>query len=82
MEEHSLDHLVFWLGGAVFQRQLSIINFTLNYPPIRNNVTSASLLSKLIEMDYLNYPPIRNNLSSARMPLSCVGAILKILNSI
>ena len=39
-----------------FQRQLSIIRFTLNYPPIRNNLTSASLLSMLIETDYLNYP--------------------------
>ena len=65
-----------------FQRELSIINFTLNYPPIRNNLTSASLLSMLIETDYLNYPPIRNNLSSASLPLSCAGAILKILNSI
>ena len=26
-----------------FQRELSIIDFTLNYPPIRNNLTSASL---------------------------------------
>ena len=65
-----------------FQWQLSIITFTLNYPPIRNNLTSASLLSMLIETDYLNYPPIRNNLSSASLPLSCAGAILKILNSI
>ena len=24
----------------------------LNYPPIRNNLTSASLLSMIIEMDY------------------------------
>ena len=48
----------------IFQRQLSIITFTLNYPPIRNNLTSASLLSMLIETDYLNYPPIRNNLSA------------------
>ena len=86
-----------------FQRQLSIIKFTLNYPPIRNNLTSASLLSMLIETDYLNYPPIRNNLTSASLlsmlietdylnyppirnnlsstslPLSCAGAILKIL---
>ena len=54
-------------GGAVFQRQLSIIDFTLNYPPIRNNLTSASLLSMLIETDYLNYPPIRNNLTSASL---------------
>ena len=69
-------------GPLVFQRQLSIINFTLNYPPIRNNLTSASLLSMLIETDYLNYPSIRNNLSSASLPLSCPGAILKILNSI
>ena len=67
---------------AIFQRQLSIIKSTLNYPPIRNNLTSASLLSMLIETDYLNYPPIRNNLSSASLPLSCAGAILKILNSI
>ena len=44
--------------------------FTLNNPPIRNNLTSASLLSMLIETDYLNYPPIRNNLSSASLPLS------------
>ena len=64
------------------QRQLSIIKFTLNYQPIRNNLTSASVLSMLIEMDYLNYPPIRNNLSSASLPLSCAGVILKILNSI
>ena len=63
----------------VFQRQLYIIKFTLNYPPIRNNLTSASLLSMLIETDYLNYPPIRNNLSSTSLPLSCAGAILKIL---
>ena len=49
----------------IFQRQLSIIDFTLNYPPIRNNLTSASLLSMLIETDYLNYPPIRINLTSA-----------------
>ena len=60
-----------------FQRELSIINFTLNYPPIRNNLTSASLLSMLIETDYLNYPPIGNNLTSASLPLSCAGAILK-----
>ena len=33
----------------------------------------------LIETDYLNYPPIRNNLSSTSLPLSCAGAILKIL---
>ena len=51
--------------GYFFQQELSIINFTLNYPPIRNNLTSASLLSMLIETDYLNYPPIRNNLISA-----------------
>ena len=50
-----------------FQRQLSIIDFTLNYPPIRNNLTSANLLSMLIETDYLNYPPIRNNLTSASL---------------
>ena len=55
----SLSHL--------FQRELSIIDFTLNYPPIRNNITSASLLSMLIETDYLNYPPIRNNLTSASL---------------
>ena len=42
-----------------FQRQLSIIRFTLNYPPIRNNLTYASLLSMLIETDYLNYPSIQ-----------------------
>ena len=51
----------------IFQRELSIIDFTLNYPPIRNNLTSASLLSILIETDYLNYPPIRNNLTSASL---------------
>ena len=50
-----------------FQQQLSIIDFALNYPPIRNNLTSASLLSMLIETDYLNYPPIRNNLTSASL---------------
>ena len=50
-----------------FQRELSIIDFTLNYPPIRNNLTSASLLSMLIETDYLNYPPIRNNLTSVSL---------------
>ena len=33
----------------------------------------------LIETDYLTYPPIRNNLSSTSLPLSCAGAILKIL---
>ena len=54
------DH--WWL---LFQRQLSIIDFTLNCPPIRNNLTSASLLSMLIETDYLNDPPIRINLTSA-----------------
>ena len=48
-----------------FSALLSIIDFTLNYPPIRNNLTSASLLSMLIETDYLNYPPIRINLTSA-----------------
>ena len=53
--------------GIFFQRELSIIDFTLNYPPIRNNLTSASLLSRLIETDYLNYPPIRNNLTSASL---------------
>ena len=52
---------------SLFQRELSIIDFTLNYPPIRNNLTSASLLSMLIETDYLNYPPIRNNLTSASL---------------
>ena len=52
---------------TLFQRELSIIDFTLNYPPIRNNLTSASLLSMLIETDYLNYPPIRNNLTSAKL---------------
>ena len=51
----------------LFQRELSIIDFALNYPPIRNNLTSASLLSMLIETDYLNYPPIRNNLTSASL---------------
>ena len=74
--------LQFVNGCSLFQRQLSIINFTLNFPPIRDNLTSASLLSMLIETDYLNYPLIRNNLSSASLPLSCAGAILKILNSI
>ena len=29
------------LPNAFFQRELSIIDFTLNYPPIRNNLTSA-----------------------------------------
>ena len=53
--------------SGLFQRQLSIINFTLNYPPIRKNLTCASLLSILIETDYLNYPPIRNNLTSASL---------------
>ena len=52
---------------TIFQQELSIIDFTLNYPPIRNNLTSASLLSMLIETDYLNYPPIRNNLTSASL---------------
>ena len=52
-------------GSPIFQRELSIIDFTLNYPPIRNILTSASLLSMLIETDYLNYPPIRNYLTSA-----------------
>ena len=51
----------------VFQRELSTIDFTLNYQPIRNNLTSASLLAMLIETDYLNYPPIRNNLTSASL---------------
>ena len=51
----------------IFQRQLSIIDFTLNYPPIRNNLTSASLLSMLIQTDDLNYPPIRNNLTSTSL---------------
>ena len=45
----------------------SIIDFTLNYPPIRNNLTSAILLYMFIETDYLNYPPIRNNLTSASL---------------
>ena len=31
------------------QRELSIIDFTLNYPPIRNSLTSASLPAMLIE---------------------------------
>ena len=52
---------------SFFQPELSIIDLTLNYPPIRNNLTSASLLSMLIETDYLNYPPIRNNLTSASL---------------
>ena len=51
----------------IFQQELSIIDFTLNYPPIRNNLTSASLLSMLIETDYLNYSPIRNNITSASL---------------
>ena len=72
-------YIILRIITIVFQRQLSIIKFTLNYPPIRNNLTSASLLSILIETDYLNYPPIRNNLSSTSLPLSCAGAILKIL---
>ena len=55
------------MTDPVFQRELSIIDFTLNYPPIRNNLTSASLLSMLIETDFLNYPPIRNNLTSASL---------------
>ena len=50
-----------------FQRELSIIDFTLNFPPIRNNLTSASLLSMLIETDYINYLPIRNNITSASL---------------
>ena len=53
--------------NTLFQRELSIIDFTLNYPPIRINLTSASLLSILIETDYLTYPPIRNNLTSASL---------------
>ena len=57
-----LNHIIIF-----FKRQLSIIDFTLNYTPIRNNLTSASLLSMLIETDYLNYPPIRNNLTSASL---------------
>ena len=57
----SLEKMIF------FQRELSIIDFTLNYPPIRNNLTSASRLSMLVETDYLNYPPIRNNLTSASL---------------
>ena len=61
-----LNQTTLFLGEKhVFQRELSIIDFTLNYPPIRNNLTSVSLLSMLIETDYLNYPPIRNNLTSA-----------------
>ena len=55
------------IRAYVFQRELSIIDFTLNYPPIRNNLTSAILLSMFIETDYLNYPPIRNNLTSASL---------------
>ena len=55
------------ISPTLFQRELSIIDFTLNYPPIRNNLTSASLLSMLIETDYLNYPLIRNNLTSASL---------------
>ena len=55
------------LRKGLFQRELSIMDFTLNYPPIRNNLTSASLLSMLIETDYLNYPPIQNNLTSASL---------------
>ena len=53
-----------------FQRQLSIIKFTLNYPPIRNNLTSASLLSMLIETDYLNYP------SNQKQSFICKSAIV------
>ena len=53
-----------------FQRQLSIIRFTLNYPPIRNNLTAASLLSMLIETDYLNYP------SNQKQSFICKSAIV------
>ena len=60
-------HLNLYNREVFFQRELSIIDFTLNYTPIRNNLTSASLLSMLIETDYLNYPPIRNNLTSASL---------------
>ena len=59
-----------WRSGLIFfQRQLSIIRFTLNYPPIRNNLTSASLLSMLIETDYLNYP------SNQKQSFICKSAI-------
>ena len=54
----------------IFQRQLSIFRFTLNYPPIRNNLTSASLLSMLIETDYLNYP------SNQKQSFICKSAIV------
>ena len=64
LHRFAVEHL---LSVCVFQRELSIIDFTLNYPPIRNNLTSASLLSMLIETDYLNYPPIRNNLTYASL---------------
>ena len=53
-----------------FQRQLSIFIFTLNYPPIRNNLTSASLLWMLIETDYLNYP------SNQKQSFICKSAIV------
>ena len=59
------NYMYFSTYFPIFQRELSIIDFTLNYPPIRNNLTSASLLSMLIETDYRNYPPIRINLTSA-----------------
>ena len=77
-----------WLKYLRMKKNPSILSWPLiffsgscllNYPPIRNNLTSASLLSMLIETDYLNYPPIRNNLSSTSLSLSCAGAILKIL---
>ena len=55
---------------SFFQGQLSIINFTLNYPPIRNNLTSASLLSMLIETDCLNYP------SNQKQSFICKSAIV------
>ena len=70
MDANELNILISTLRHRIlvfFQRELSIIDFTLNYPPIRNNLTSTSLLSMLIETDYLNYPPIRNNLTSASL---------------
>ena len=67
ISQTSLQQFYHRLSELIFQRELSIIDFTLNYPPIRNNLTSASLLSMLIETDYLNYPPIRNNLTSASL---------------
>ena len=76
------DYGISWPYSIIFQRQLSIIKFTLNCPPIRNNLTSASLLSMLIETDYLNYPPIRNNLSSASLPDTKQQYLIKCFQSL